>query len=50
VNEIDHDRNFSAPDVATVYVQCVLETRDHQHIAELREALRAAGVNVVEAR
>jgi threonine dehydratase len=50
VNEIDHDRNFSAPDVATVSVQCVLETRDHQHIAELREALRAAGVNVVEAR
>lgn len=47
VHEIDHDRNFSAPDVATVYVQCVLETRDHAHIAQVRDRLRAAGVTVV---
>lgn len=47
VREIDHDRNFSAPDVATVYVQCVLETRDHAHIEEVRARLRAAGVTVV---
>lgn len=47
VKEIDHDRNFAGADIATVYANCVLETRDHAHIDEIEKALRAAGVDVV---
>lgn len=47
VKEIDHDRNFAGADIATVYANCVLETRDHAHIDEIERSLRAAGVDVV---
>jgi threonine dehydratase len=47
VKEIDHDRNFAGADIATVYVNCVLETRDHVHIVEIEKALREAGVSVI---
>lgn len=47
VKEIDHDRNFAGADIATVYVNCVLETRDIAHIDEIEKALRAAGVSVI---
>jgi threonine dehydratase len=47
VKEIDHDRNFAGADIAMVYVNCVLETRDVAHIAEVRKTLTDAGVAVV---
>jgi len=44
VQEIDHDREFSGPNVAAVNVCCTVETRDGEQIAELYRALTAAGI------
>jgi len=41
--EIAHDRAFSTADINTVNVNCVVETRDAAHIAELRRRLEAEG-------
>lgn len=46
VKDISHDRNFGPADVALVRVAAILETRDFEHIREVREALRAAGIEV----
>jgi threonine dehydratase len=43
VNQVDHDRAFSGPDVSATHVVCTVETRDRRHIAELHRALRSAG-------
>ncbi len=47
VKEIDHDRNFAGADIATVHVNCVLETRDHEHIRAIESMLAREGVAVV---
>lgn len=44
VKEIDHDREFSGPNVAAVNVLCTVETRDAAQIEELYRELTAAGV------
>jgi threonine dehydratase len=43
VNQIDHDRAFSGPDVSATQVICTVETRDRRHAAALRRALGKAG-------
>jgi threonine dehydratase len=43
VNQVDHDRAFSGPDVSATHVVCTVETRDRAHVAELHRALRKAG-------
>jgi threonine dehydratase len=43
VNQIDHDRAFSGPDVSATHVVCTVETRDHKHARALQRALRMAG-------
>jgi len=43
VIDIAHDRAFADEDISTVAVHCVIETRDAQHIATLRERLVAEG-------
>jgi threonine dehydratase len=43
VKEVDHERHFAPPDVGSVHVICVLETRDAVHIEEVSAALRAEG-------
>ncbi len=43
VNQVDHDRAFSGPDVSATRVVCTVETRDHAHVKELHRALRRAG-------
>ena len=43
IKEVHHDRNFGPADIARVYVSCVLETRDFDHIREIETALRADG-------
>jgi threonine dehydratase len=45
VKEVDHDREFGPPDVALVNIRCILETRDFEHIEEVSEALRQAGID-----
>ncbi len=44
VKDIDHDRNFAPADVSTVNVDIVLETRDFDHIAQIKKSLADAGV------
>jgi threonine dehydratase len=44
--EIAHDRAFSSDDITTVNVHCVVETRDVEHIAALRERLDREGFQI----
>jgi threonine dehydratase len=46
VKDINHDRNFGPADVANVRVDVVLETRDAEHIEEIRKTLADAGFDV----
>jgi len=41
--DISHDRAFASEDLNTVMVHCVVETRDQQHIAQLRQRLVREG-------
>jgi threonine dehydratase len=41
---VDHERNFAPADVTLVTVSLVLETRDHEHIDRVRQALAGAGL------
>ncbi len=44
VKDINHDRNFGPADIANVSVDIVLETRDFDHIAEIKATLSNAGI------
>jgi len=46
IEQIDHRRIFSALPVQIAEVELVLRTRDHTHVAELRQALDTAGFTV----
>jgi threonine dehydratase len=45
IKEVTHDRNFGPADVARVLVSCVLETRDAEHIGQVREILKGSGID-----
>jgi threonine dehydratase len=49
VKQIVHDRAFASPDVSAVNVLCTVETRHHQHLAELRAVLKSRGVEIHDA-
>jgi threonine dehydratase len=49
VKQILHDRAFASPDVSAVNVLCTVETRNHQHLAELRALLKSRGVEIHDA-
>jgi threonine dehydratase len=49
VKQIVHDRAFASPDVSAVNVLCTVETRNHQHVAELRALLKSRGVEIHDA-
>jgi len=46
VHDVAHDRAFAGDDVSKVVVHCVIETRDFEHIARIRERLRREGFAV----
>ncbi|HEY7001228.1 MAG TPA: threonine ammonia-lyase [Candidatus Udaeobacter sp.] len=46
VKQIVHDRAFASPDVSAVNVLCTVETRNHQHLAELLAVLKNRGVEI----
>ena len=46
IQEVRHDRQFGPADVALVRIFLVIETRDHQHIAEIHDALKAHGITI----
>ncbi|MGH7935576.1 MAG: threonine ammonia-lyase [Chthoniobacterales bacterium] len=49
INQVVHDRAFASSDVSAVQVLCTVETRDRNHLIELREKLRAHGVETFDA-
>jgi threonine dehydratase len=49
VKQVVHDRAFASPDVSAVTVLCTVETRNHQHLAELRALLKGRGVEIHDA-
>jgi threonine dehydratase len=50
IKQVVHDRAFASSDVSTVNVLCTVETRNHQHLAQLRAQLRAHGVETYDAK
>jgi threonine dehydratase len=46
IKQVVHDRAFASPDVSAVNVLCTVETRNHQHLAELRALLESRGVKL----
>jgi threonine dehydratase len=48
IKQVVHDRAFAGSDVSAVHVLCTIETRDHQHLAEVRERLKAHGVQTFD--
>ncbi len=41
--EITHDRAFAGEDITTVNVECIVETRDQDHVTELHNRLQGEG-------
>src|SRR3954469_21999396 len=50
IKEIVHDRAFAGSDVSAVHVLCTVETRNHQHLAELRARLKEHGVETYDSK
>ena len=48
IKQVVHDRAFASPDVSAVNVLCTVETRNHQHLAELRALLKSRGVKTYD--
>ncbi len=49
IKQVVHDRAFAGSDVSAVEVLCTIETRNHQHLAEVRERLRGHGIETSDA-
>lgn len=47
IKEVHHERAFGSADISIVQVQCVVETRDRDHAAELVRGLRRRGIEVL---
>jgi threonine dehydratase len=48
IKQVVHDRAFASPDVSAVNVLCTVETRNRQHLAELRAQLKSRGVETYD--
>jgi threonine dehydratase len=45
IQDVSHDRHFGPADIARVVVVCTLETRDFEHITEIRMTLQEKGID-----
>ncbi len=50
ITQVVHDRAFASPDISAVNVLCTVETRNHQHLAELRALLKSRGVKTYDSK
>ena len=50
VKQVVHDRAFAGSDVSAVHVLCTVETRNKEHLAELRAQLKSHGVETYDSR
>lgn len=50
IKQIVHDRAFASSDVSAVNVLCTIETRNHEHFAQVRARLKEHGVETSDAK
>ena len=50
IKQVVHDRAFASSDVSAVNVLCTVETRNHEHLAELRAKLKSHGVKTCDSK
>jgi threonine dehydratase len=50
VKQVVHDRAFASSDVSAVNVLCTVETRNREHLAELRAQLKSHGVETYDSK
>jgi threonine dehydratase len=48
IKQVVHDRAFAGSDVSAVHVLCTVETRNREHLHDLRERLRDHGVQTFD--
>ena len=50
IKQVVHDRAFASSDISAVNVLCTVETRNHQHLADLRASLKSHGVKAYDSK
>jgi threonine dehydratase len=50
IKQVVHDRAFAGSDVSAVHVLCTVETRNRQHLDELRARLKENGVKTFDSK
>jgi threonine dehydratase len=50
IKQVVHDRAFASLDVSTVHVLCTVETRNREHLAELRAELKSRSVKIYDSK
>src|ERR1700704_3091820 len=50
IKQVVHDRAFASADVSNVQVRCTVETRNHEHLAQLRAQLKSHGVETYDSK
>jgi threonine dehydratase len=50
IKQVVHDRAFASSDVSVVNVVCTVETRNHEHLTELRAKLKSHGVKIYDSK
>ncbi len=50
IKQVVHDRAFAGTDVSAVHVLCTVETRNRDHLAEVRAQLKSHGVETYDSR
>jgi threonine dehydratase len=50
IKQVVHDRAFAGSDVSAVHVLCTVETRNQQHLTDLRNRLREHGVRTLDSK
>ncbi len=50
IKQVVHDRAFAGTDVSAVHVLCTVETRNHEHLAQVRAQLKSHGVETYDTK
>ena len=50
IKQVAHDRAFGSADISNVQVRCTVETRNHEHLAQLRAQLKSHGVETYDSK
>jgi threonine dehydratase len=50
IKQVVHDRAFAGSDVSAVHVLCTIETRNREHLSEVRAQLKSHGVETYDTR